>query len=56
MKIIYFTEKPDINKYKRLSQYVTCCHNWQQYWQDIKVAAKSGGGQGGLKSGGGQQW
>lgn len=52
MKIIYFTEKPDINKYTRLSQYVTCCHNWQ----DIKVAAKSGGGQSGLKSGGGQQW
>lgn len=25
-------------------------------WQDIKVAAKSGGGQSGLKSGGGQQW
>lgn len=56
MKIIYFTEKPDINKYKRLSQYVTCCHNWQQLAGLIKVAAKSGGGQSGPKSGGGQQW
>lgn len=52
MKIIYFTEKPDINKYHSTSHAVTTGNNWQ----DIKVAAKPGGGQSGLKSGGGQQW
>lgn len=55
MKIIYFTENLTVNKYKRLSQYVTCYHNWQQL-AGHKGAAKSGGGQSGLKSGGGQQW